>query len=764
MRYPITERAMLHDATSTLTDPTRAKLRETIARHWGYDGFLPLQERAMESVLAGRDSLVVLPTGGGKSLCFQAPALLMDGLAVVVSPLISLMKDQVDGLADCGVHAACLNSSQSPEEQQAVIAHLRSGALKLLYVAPERLVTTGFMRLLGSTRVSFFAIDEAHCISQWGHDFRPEYRALRMLKQEFPGSAVHGYTATATPRVRDDIAAELALADPCVLVGSFDRPNLIYRVQRRLSGDRRIDQLKEVLARHHEESGIVYCITRKEVDALSATLAAAGHRALPYHAGLDDATRHRNQDAFVNDDADIVVATVAFGMGIDKSNVRFVIHAGLPKSLECYQQESGRAGRDGLEAECTLFFGGNDLGTWLAIIGNDGTDAARTQRAKLNDMYAYATGIACRHGALVGYFGQSLDKENCGACDVCMGELQYVEDARVLGQKILCCVVRLQESYGAQYTTSVLKGAKTAQIAEHGHDRLSTYGLLAEFSERQIRDWTEQLVTQDCLAKDDAYGTLRVTPRGWRVIRGQETPRLLAPAPVQAERAAKTTAGKGRSWAGVDRELFESLRALRLALAKERGVPAYIVLGDATLRELARRRPTTRDGFLATYGIGERKCAEYGDRVLAHIAEHCRARNLETNVEAPQSADAAAPARREAPAEEAPATPGRKVSAARDAFALFKERRSVLDVAAATDRAVTTSWEYLCRYAREEKLDHPAPWVEDAVFRRVCDAARSTNSRWLKTLFKHMDGEVPYEHIRLALECLRNSPPDAAED
>jgi len=595
-----------------------APLREVLAGYWGYEDFLPLQREAMASVLAGRDSLVVLPTGGGKSLCFQAPALLMDGTAVVVSPLISLMKDQVDALAANGVPAGCLHSAQAPEEHHEVVARARRGELKLLYAAPERLVMPSFLEFLAAARVAFFAIDEAHCISHWGHDFRPEYRALRLLKERFPRAGVHAYTATATPRVRDDIVSELALRDPSVLVGTFDRPNLLYRVRPRERGAARFAQLEEALARHRGRSGIVYCITRKEVESVCAALAKRGFRVRPYHAGLDDDVRHRNQDAFSNDEIDIIVATVAFGMGIDKPDVRFVIHTGLPKSLECYQQESGRAGRDGLEAECTVFYGGGDYATWLLILGDGDGESARTQRRKLADMYAYATGVACRHRLLSEYFGQTLAGDDCGACDACLGEIVLMEDALVTGQKILCCVVRLQERFGAQYTAAVLTGAREAKIAANGHDRLSTHGLLKEHEEKQVRLWIDQLVSQGCLEKDEEWGTLKVTPLGWRVIRGQAAPRLIAP-PAAAAPKAKRAAAALRSWDGVDRELFESLRALRLSLAKARDIPPYMVFGDATLRELARLKPETPEDFLAIHGIGERKNAEYGAIFRAHL-------------------------------------------------------------------------------------------------------------------------------------------------
>jgi len=423
------------------------QLQGLLKKHWGYDTFRPLQEEAMAAVMAHRDSVVVLPTGGGKSLCFQIPAMALPGLAVVVSPLISLMKDQVDALTGCGVPAAFINSTQSTAERRATLDRLRKGELKLLYVAPERLTADGFLDFLKESAVSFFAVDEAHCISMWGHDFRKDYRELKILKTAFPNLAVHGYTATATEQVRSDIARQLTLRDPAVLVGAFDRPNLIYRVDRRTRGG--WDQIRALVDRHRSESGIIYCISRNKVDDLSAALVQSGYRALPYHAGMEDADRKKNQEAFLHEKVEIIVATVAFGMGIDKSNVRYVLHAGVPKSIEHYQQESGRAGRDGLEAECVLLFSLGDLSVWRRLLKDMPAEAHATAMKKLAQIGDYCTDVTCRHKALVNYFGQEFSKSSCGACDVCLDETDSLpdsvpdslSDSLVTAQKILSCVV-----------------------------------------------------------------------------------------------------------------------------------------------------------------------------------------------------------------------------------------------------------------------------------------------------------------------------------
>jgi ATP-dependent DNA helicase RecQ len=594
-------------------------VEQALRQYWGYDGLRPLQREAMQCVLSGRDSVVVLPTGGGKSLCYQAPAVTQARLSVVVSPLISLMKDQVDSLRACGVPAACVNSTQSFEERREIAARIRARELRLLYVSPERLLTPRMLDFLKSIPISFFAIDEAHCISSWGHDFRPEYRALSVLRQQFAEHGIHAYTATASEKVRQDIAAQLGLRQPQFLVGSFDRPNLVYRVARRAS---LLKQIRAVIDRYAGESGIVYCISRAEVERTAASLQSLGYRALAYHAGLDDDQRRRNQDAFIQGRADLIVATVAFGMGIDKPNVRFVIHAGMPKSLESYQQESGRAGRDGLEAECWLFYSPGDFVTWKNLINHDDAEAQQGALASLQGMVNFCTDVTCRHQALVNYFGQSLDAAACNACDVCLNELDTVDNATELGQKILSCVLRLHERFGADYTSMVLAGSSDQRIVRMQHNQLSTWGILSDVDRRQVRDWIEQLVSQDYLAKVGEYQTLQVTPAGRELLRGNVTPRLLRPV-LRRDKKAPSRSSADDSWDGVDRQLFESLRGLRRDQAEQRKVPNYIVFGDATLREMARRRPQTLEEFRDIKGVGDKKCADYGELFIAHIRRYC---------------------------------------------------------------------------------------------------------------------------------------------
>ena len=529
-------------------------------------------------------------------------------------------------LVDCGVRAACVNSTLSPEEKRQIVAQIRAERLKLLYLSPERLLTETTLSFLQSVPLSFIAIDEAHCISQWGHDFRPEYRGLRLLKEKFPRLALHAYTATATPHVRDDIVRELQLVRPDVLVGSFDRPNLVYRVRRRAN---LLNQLREVIDRHPHDSGLVYCIRRTDVEEIAAKLCDLGYQALPYHAGMSDDDRRSNQEAFLNDRARIIVATVAFGMGIDKSDVRYVIHAAAPKSLESYQQESGRAGRDGLVAECWLLHSASDFQLWRRLQCDLPPAALEIANALLAGIDGYASGVACRHRAIVEYFGQELGVENCGACDVCLAEVDLVDEPLVIAQKILSCVVRVGQNFGGEYIAQVLAGSKEERILGRGHDRLSTWGLLAEHDKRTTRGWIDQLVSQDFLVKTGEYNVLQLTDTGWGVLRGELTPRLLRPAKKEVQQKSRA---ERESWEGVDRSLFELLRLWRRRKADERGIPPFIVFGDATLRDLARSRPSSAEALLSIHGIGAKKSAEYGEELLREIDEYCRRNGVAMDV------------------------------------------------------------------------------------------------------------------------------------
>ena len=600
------------------------RLAGILSRWWGFESLRPLQADAIRAALAGRDSLVVMPTGGGKSLCYQLPPLVGDTTDVVVSPLVALMKDQVDALESIGYPAAAIHSGLEPDERRRIRDRLAAGDLRLLFTAPERLVNSGLLDLLAQVGVRRFSIDEAHCISQWGHDFRPEYRQLALLRERFPTASVHAFTATATPRVRDDIVSQLALKDPEVLVGTFDRPNLVYRVVPRTD---RVTQTLAVLGRHAGEASIVYCISRKETERLAARLAAEGILARPYHAGLEARERHRTQEAFARETIDVVVATVAFGMGIDRSDVRLVLHTSLPKSLEAYQQETGRAGRDGLAAECVLLYSSADVFSWEALVRKsaeesdlEADEAARLVAAQVEHLHAmrrYAQAARCRHAALSEYFGQAYGPVACGACDVCLDETANLADSTVTAQKILSCVARAGERFGVRHICEVLRGARTDGVVRHGHDRLSTFGLLSAVDQRTAENLVHQLLDQELLARSGGdRPVIALNARSWQVMRGERPVVLLEP------RAGKTRTAKADvdDWEGVDRDLFERLRRWRRRVAESRGKPAWTILDDKSLRAIAREKPASPAALLRCKGIGEKRLADFGAAVLDIVA------------------------------------------------------------------------------------------------------------------------------------------------
>jgi ATP-dependent DNA helicase RecQ len=595
-----------------------------LSRWWGFDTLRPLQAEAITTALAGRDSLVVMPTGGGKSLCYQVPPLVGATTDVVVSPLVALMKDQVDALEAIGYPAAALHGGMSQEERAAVRDRLAAGELRLLFSAPERLVNTGLLDLLARVGVKRFAIDEAHCISQWGHDFRPEYRQLALLRDRFPAASIHAFTATATPRVRDDIARQLALRDPATLIGTFDRPNLVYRVVPRAD---RVTQVLKILGRHRGEASIVYCLSRKETERLAARLAAEGLLARPYHAGLDARERHATQEAFAAETIDVVVATVAFGMGIDRSDVRLVLHTSLPKSLEAYQQETGRAGRDGLAAECVLLYSSADVFSWESLVRKSAAeselDAAEQEKLcaaqveHLHAMRRYAQAARCRHAALSEYFGQTYPAASCGACDVCLGETDSLPEATVTAQKILSCVARVGERFGVRHVCEVLRGAKTEGVVRRGHERLSTFGLLANLDQRTAENLVHQLLDQGLLDRTPGdRPVVTLNDKSWEVLRGSREVVLLEPRAGKA----RTTRADAEDWEGVDRDLFERLRKWRRRVAEARGKPAWTILDDKALRAIARQKPASPAALLRCKGIGDKRLADLGTAILDIVA------------------------------------------------------------------------------------------------------------------------------------------------
>ncbi|HET9122957.1 MAG TPA: DNA helicase RecQ [Acidiferrobacteraceae bacterium] len=572
---------------------------------FGYTEFRPQQRHAIAALLEGRDVLTLMPTGGGKSLCYQIPALVRPGCAVVISPLIALMQDQVDALQQLGIRAAFLNSTQEPAEQRQVERALRDGVLDLLYVAPERLLTERMLGLLDHAPLALFAIDEAHCVAQWGHDFRKDYRALSVLHERFPAVPRIALTATAEPRTRIEIIEQLALEGAAVFIDSFDRPNIHYTIAEEGQGR---TQLWDFLERTHpRDAGIVYCLSRKKVEEITAWLQAQGRAALPYHAGLSDTTRRQNQQRFLREDALIMVATVAFGMGIDKPDVRFVAHLSLPKSIEAYYQETGRAGRDGAAASAWMAYGLHDVITLRQFVQQ--TDAPdlfkRIAHQKLDAMLGLCELTTCRRQALLAYFGETRTSP-CGYCDNCQ-EPPPTWDATVAGRQALSCVYRTGQRFGAQYAIDILMGKANTRMRSHGHDQLALYGAGAEYSGPQWRSVFRQLVTRGYLELDpDGHGALRLTPFCRPLLRGEQTLTLRAlRVPGKRPRAADAPVRRGDA-------LFEALRALRLQLARAQGVPPYVIFHDTTLEEMARRRPTNLTELRDIAGVGEVKLERYG--------------------------------------------------------------------------------------------------------------------------------------------------------
>jgi ATP-dependent DNA helicase RecQ len=719
------------------------QLQQLVQKHWGHPTFRPLQEDAMRAVLEGRDSLLVLPTGGGKSLCYQAPAVLRGGTTVVVSPLISLMKDQVDGLQACGIPAVQLDSSLSPAERFSYEQDVRDGAVRLLFVSPERLMMPEFCNLCRQAGVRTFAIDEAHCISHWGHDFRPEYRMMSKIKEVFRGASVHGYTATATEQVRADICKQLALTQPLVLVGNFDRPNLTYRVFRRTDIDK---QIREVLARHAGEAGIIYCLRRRDVDDIHAMLRQQGRKSLPYHAGMDGEERKRVQEAFIAEECDLIVATVAFGMGIDRSNIRFIIHASMPKSVEHYQQETGRAGRDGLEAECVLLHSGADFVTWRSILEKSAQenevspDFLPNALKHAEDMDRYARGAVCRHRALVNYFGQKYDEPTCAACDLCLGDVETVKDALIVGQKILSCVARVKERFGVNHVIAILRGEDTERVRQYQHQQLSTYGLLKEHPRTVVRDWIFQMIGQGLLVKsDDEYPVLKLNLASWEVLKGKQKVQLVQPVRKEKAERVKPSRADVASWEGVERNLFETLRQWRFELAKQTQKPPYVIFSDETLRQLARVRPSDSERLRYVYGIGDAKLRTYGPLVLAIIREYCEENGLAMdNDPGPLHAPVAAPAK--------------TMTATRSlALELFRAGAAIEDVMHQTGRARATVVDYLCEFIRQDRPADIAGWIPADLYARIAAAVRAHGSARLKPLFLALEEKVPYDEIRIVV-------------
>ncbi len=590
---------------------------------FGLSGFRGAQEEIIRHVTGGGNCLVLMPTGGGKSLCYQLPSLLREGCGIVVSPLIALMRDQVAGLIESGVNAAALNSTLSPQEASEVERRLIAGDLDLLYIAPERLVTPRCLSLLAQAKIALFAIDEAHCVSQWGHDFRPEYVALSVIAERFPDVPRIALTATADELTRKEIVERLGLAGAPQFVSSFDRPNIRYEIVDKVNA---VKQLKDFIRERHEgDAGVVYCLSRNRVEEVAAALSDAGIPALPYHAGLDGNLRSRNQDRFLNEDGIVIVATIAFGMGIDKPDVRFVAHLDLPKSIEAYYQETGRAGRDGKPSTAWMAYGLSDIVQQRRMIDDSGAsdEFKRVSVRKLDALVGLAETAHCRRKRLLAYFGETLEGETCGNCDNCLSPPK-MRDGKVLAQKLLSCVYRTGQRFGAMHLIDVLVGRLTEKVTQFGHDKLSVFGIGRELNEKQWRTVLRQLVAMGYLQSDsEAFGALKLMDSSRGVLRGETEVWLREDAPGTRIRTSRARSRRGDLAAApsgpqgdIDPELRARLRAWRADIARERGVPAYVVLHDSTIDGIVRAWPTTLDELRNVPGIGDKKLEHYGEELL----------------------------------------------------------------------------------------------------------------------------------------------------
>jgi len=671
-----------------------------------------------------------MPTGGGKSLCYQIPSLLFSGLTVVVSPLISLMKDQIEQLRQLGVEAAVLNSSLSPEDYQLNIHNIESGKSKILYVAPETLLMERTINLLKPLRVDSLTIDEAHCISEWGHDFRPEYRKLVELRNEFPDAVFVALTATATPRVQDDIVKSLKLKNAKKYVASFDRQNLYLEISPKYDA---LNQTVKFLKRYPNQSGIIYCFSRKQVDSLSASLAHYGFSVRPYHAGLSDEERKTNQELFIKDDVQIIVATIAFGMGINKSNVRFVIHYDLPKNIESYYQEIGRSGRDGLRAHCLLLFNYSDIMKINYFIDQKEGDEKRIAKKHLHSLLDYAETGICRRIPLLKYFGENYKKDKCGMCDNCNSTDKNLVDVTIPAQKFLSCIKRTGEIFGAAYVIDVLRGSKSQKIIDNEHEKISTYGIGADYSKIQWQMLAHQFVRSELISPDPEYGSLKVTPKGNDVLYGSLAVNGIIKEEVETKKPVIDTSG-------YDNELFSILRTKRKKIAAAANMPPYVIFSDKTLIDMAGKYPTNRKEMLAIYGMGEVKYERYGEIFIREIIDYCKKHNKKV-IES---------------------IPGKTYKADIDVKPkvntkigeMYNSGKSISDIMNETKLKKSTILGHLYSFSQHTKLNDPERLLDDSFssderVAEVCEAFSRLGTELLSPVFTELKEKVSYDELHL---------------
>jgi ATP-dependent DNA helicase RecQ len=718
-----------HSQTRTLANSPRPQVAtcplEILKRVFGYDSFRPLQAEIIDNVLQKRDSLAIMPTGSGKSLCYQVPALLRPGLTVVVSPLISLMQDQVEQLQAAGVAAVFLNSTLSYQEYLQTTTAVRQGRIRLLYAAPETLLRPETLLLLEQCAVECLTIDEAHCISEWGHDFRPEYRQLVHLRRRLPGAVCLAVTATATEQVRQDIKKSLAIADADEFLASFDRENLFLAVEPKVDG---MAQTAAFLQERRDEAGIIYCATQRQVDRLAEQLAARGFAALPYHAGLDDAIRRQNQRRFIYEEGVIVVATIAFGMGINKPNVRFVVHYDLPKNLESYYQQIGRAGRDGLRADCLLLFSYSDVNTIRFFINEQEPAQQRGAHLRLEALLRFVESHDCRRRPLITYFGETYEAAACDMCDNCTRPAESLVDLTIPAQKFLACVKRTGEFFGAGHVIDVLRGSRSQKVLNRGHDRLSTHNVGGEFSKKEWQYLARQFIDQGLLVQDMEHGSLKLTPKAYAVFKGEAVQGRLP------ETAPASSTAPGR--AVHDLELFERLRAKRTELAQAAAVPPYVIFSDRTLAEMATYFPQSKQVLAQMHGVGEVKLARYGEEFLAIV----RAYAAEKGLAEQRKAVTAAPSSR-----------GNRM---KEVVALLHDGRSVAEVAELFAVKLSTVVNHVYKaYLEGESLPPldlaPLSNLPATEQQRVLDAFAELGPERLRPIFEALDEQVPYDELHL---------------